>query len=104
MNVTINRISTAEKLISQRTITYDVYVDGKYSRTFADVVDAMDFKANLEKPTNLIDAEERYDAARMAYHVAKSQRAMRDAGEDVTFWSDKLTMLRLMLEKGMLKA
>ena len=48
MNVTIKRMSTTEELISQRTVTYDLYVDGKYSSTFSDVVDAMDFKAELE--------------------------------------------------------
>ena len=58
----------------------------------------------MTKPQNLIDAEESLRIARLRYHVAKSNRAMRDAREDVDFWSNKVAMLTIMLEKNMFKA
>jgi hypothetical protein len=57
----------------------------------------------MEKPQNLVDAENSLRIARLQYHVAKSNRAMRDAREDVDFWSDKVAMLTLMFEKEMLQ-
>ena len=48
MRVTIERKSTSEKNISDRTVWYDVLLDGEYQRSFNDVLDALDFKENLE--------------------------------------------------------
>ena len=56
----------------------------------------------MNKPQNLIDAENSLRIARLQYHVAKSNRAMREAREDVDFWSDKVAMLNVMLEKGLI--
>jgi hypothetical protein len=56
----------------------------------------------MEKPQNLIDAENSLRIARLQYHVAKSNRAMRAAREDVDFWSDKAEMLKIMFEKNMI--
>ena len=56
-----------------------------------------------EKPQNLVDAESELRLAQLRYHLAKSNRAMRDAREDIDFWSDKVAMLSVMFEKGMLK-
>ena len=47
--VTIQRISTQEELISQRTIAYQIWVNDDYLITCTDVNDAMDFKAKLEQ-------------------------------------------------------
>lgn len=54
-----------------------------------------------EKPQNLVDAENELRICRLKYHVARSNRAMRDAREDVDFWSDKVAMLTLIFERGM---
>ena len=47
--VTIKRISTTEELVSQRTIGYQIFINGEYLVTCTDVNDAMDMKAKLEK-------------------------------------------------------
>lgn len=52
-----------------------------------------------EKPQNLVDAESELRLAQLRYHLAKSNRAMRDAREDIDFWSDKVAMLSVMFEK-----
>lgn len=56
----------------------------------------------MVKPTNLIEAEQALQAARTRYHVARSNRALRDAREDIDFWSAKVDMLTLMLQKRMI--
>lgn len=56
-----------------------------------------------EKPQNLVDAESELRLARLRYQVAKSNRAMREARENVDFWSDKVSMLTVMFEKGMIR-
>ena len=56
----------------------------------------------MEKPQNLVDAENSLRIARLQYQVAKSNRAMRDARENVDFWSDKVAMLTIMYDKRML--
>lgn len=58
----------------------------------------------MDKPQNLVDAENSLRIARLQYHVAKSNRAMREAREDVDFWSAKVAMLTIMLEKGLIRA
>ena len=47
--VTVKRVSTAEEIISQRTIGYQIFVNGEYLITCTDINDAMDMKAKLEK-------------------------------------------------------
>lgn len=47
--VEIKKQSSDEDNASKRTITYDVYVNGKYDKTFKDVNDAIDYKEKLEK-------------------------------------------------------
>lgn len=56
----------------------------------------------MNKPQNLTDAENSLRIARLQYHVAKSNAAMCRAREDVDFWSDKVAMLTVMFEKGMI--
>lgn len=58
---------------------------------------------SAEKPQNLVDAESELRLAQLRYHLAKSNRAMRDAREDIDFWSDKAAMLTVMFEKGMIR-
>lgn len=55
-----------------------------------------------EKPQNLVDAESELRLARLRYQIAKSNRAMREASEDVDFWSDKVAMLTVMFDRGMI--
>ena len=40
----IVKVSTTEANVTDRTISYDLYVDGVYVSTFSDVCDAMDAK------------------------------------------------------------
>lgn len=47
--VEIKKVSTDHKNVSDREITYDVYVNGKYVKTYKDVNDALDFKEEEEK-------------------------------------------------------
>lgn len=47
--VEIKRNSTDEPNVSQRTVSYDVYVNGSYKRTFFDINDALDYKDNVER-------------------------------------------------------
>lgn len=56
----------------------------------------------MEKPQNLIDAENNLRLARLKYKCAKSERAKRDSDEDVQFWLNKVTMLTIMFGKGMI--
>jgi hypothetical protein len=60
-------------------------------------------EVTAQKPQNLVEAESALRAARLRYHIAKSNRAMREAREDVEFWANKVTMLSVMFEKGMLR-
>lgn len=47
--VEIKRVSSDEQNVSQRHISYDIHVDGKYHTTHNDINDAMDHKERLEK-------------------------------------------------------
>lgn len=47
MTVTIKTESTNEANISNRTVTYDLYVDGEYKATYNDVLKAMEAKERL---------------------------------------------------------
>lgn len=46
--VEIKRVSSNEQNVSQRHVSYDIHVDGKYHSTHNDINDAMDHKAKLE--------------------------------------------------------
>lgn len=46
--VEIKKVSSGEENVSNRHITYDIYVDGKYEITVNDIVDAMDKKVEFE--------------------------------------------------------
>ena len=47
--VEIKKQSSNEPNVSQRHISYDIYVDGKYHTTTNDVIKAMDLKEAIEK-------------------------------------------------------
>jgi hypothetical protein len=57
----------------------------------------------MNKPQNLVDAESNLRLARLTYQIAKGRNGLRDARETVDFWSDKVAMLTVMFDKGMLK-
>ncbi len=42
-NTEIKRVSTDEQNVSDRTVTFDVYVNGQYAATFDDYLDAEDY-------------------------------------------------------------
>lgn len=48
--VEIKKQSSNEANVSQRHISYDIYVDGKYHTTTNDIIKAMDLKESIEKP------------------------------------------------------
>lgn len=48
-DVKIKKVTTNEPNVSERYVSYDVYVDGVYTMTFQDVVDALDYKGEVEK-------------------------------------------------------
>ena len=48
----------------------------------------------------LTDAQEQRRLAGLRFHLAKSNRAKRDASEDLEFWSNKVAMLAVMVEKN----
>jgi hypothetical protein len=54
------------------------------------------------KPTNLVEAEKKTELARQACKAASSKRAIRDALEDLEFWSNKAAMLSTMFQRGMI--
>jgi len=41
-NIEIKRVSTKEENVSLRTISYDLYVNGKYENTYNDINDVLD--------------------------------------------------------------
>ena len=45
----IKKTSTNEANVSERTIRYDLYVDGKYKTTYKDVNDALDARDKINK-------------------------------------------------------
>ena len=44
---TIKKTTTDEANISQRTIRYEVYVNGQFDRVFDDVIEAMEYAAQF---------------------------------------------------------
>lgn len=47
--IEIKKMVSSEKNVSLRTVTYDVYVNGEYVKTFDDINDAIDFKEREAK-------------------------------------------------------
>jgi len=43
MIVKIKKVTTKEENVSRRQVSYDVYVDGEYRKTFDDIIDALDY-------------------------------------------------------------
>lgn len=54
------------------------------------------------KPENLIEAEAKTAAAQVAAKTATGKKAIREALEDLEFWSNKAAMLDVMFRKGMI--
>ena len=54
INVEIKKKSTNEPNVSDRHITYDLHVNGKYHTTHTDVIDAMDHKKRIEKAGKIV--------------------------------------------------
>ena len=49
MKVTIKRRATGEENVSRRNVSYDILVDGVYTTTFKDIIDAMDYREWLQE-------------------------------------------------------
>jgi hypothetical protein len=43
MKTEIKKVTTNHENVSKREVNYDVYVNGEYQTSFADVLDAMDY-------------------------------------------------------------
>lgn len=54
IKVEIKKKSSNEPNASSRHISYDLYVDGKYHTTHADINDALDHKARIEKAGKIV--------------------------------------------------
>jgi hypothetical protein len=90
-SVEIKRVSSGEENVSQRHVTYDVHVDGKYHSTHPDVVAAMDLKEQMEKPSSTADELTRkadtsntsqdHETARIAHLQAAGKHPKRSAQE-----------------------
>jgi hypothetical protein len=48
MNITIQTNSTSTPCVSDREISYDLYVNGAYHSTYSDILDAQDARELLE--------------------------------------------------------
>jgi len=48
MATEIKKVSTGEQNISKRSVTYDVYLNGQYLKSFDDVIKALDFVESIE--------------------------------------------------------
>lgn len=53
------------------------------------------------RPSQIDLAQEQVRLAQTRIHLARSNRAERDAFEDLEFWSNKSAMLQAMVAKGM---
>jgi len=93
VEVTIKKQTSDEPNVSKRHVTYDVYHDGKYHKTFKDVNDAMDHKEKMQeatdpaapkrgrgRPAKPVDAEEASDT-----HPIMQLRKASSIGKPVTF-------------------
>jgi FlaG/FlaF family flagellin (archaellin) len=41
--VQIKKVSSSEVNVSDREVTYDIYVNGEYRLTYSDIIDALDY-------------------------------------------------------------
>jgi hypothetical protein len=48
LKVEIKKVTTNEENVSARTVSYDLYVDGRYFSTHGDINDALDRKEEIE--------------------------------------------------------
>jgi hypothetical protein len=93
VEVTIKKQTSDEPNVSQRHVTYDVYHNGKYHKTFKDVNAAMDHKEKMQeatdpaapkrgrgRPPKPVDAEEASDT-----HPIMQLRKASSIGKPVTF-------------------
>lgn len=93
VEVTIKKQTSDEPNVSKRHVTYDVYHDGKYHKTFKDINDAMDHKEKMQeatdpaapkrgrgRPAKPDDAEEASDT-----HIIMQLRKASSIGKPVTF-------------------
>lgn len=54
IKVEIKKKSSNEVNVSDRHISYDIYVDGKYHTTHNDINDALDHKERIEKAGKIV--------------------------------------------------
>jgi hypothetical protein len=55
IEVHIKKVTSDEPNVSKRSVTYDVYHNGKYHTTFKDIIDAMDHKEKMHKESVDLD-------------------------------------------------
>lgn len=54
IKVEIKKVSSNESNVSDRHISYDIHVDGKYHTTHNDINDALDHKERIEKAGKVV--------------------------------------------------
>lgn len=54
IDVKIKKVASNEANISDRHISYDIHVDGKYYTTHNDINDALDHKERIEKAGKIV--------------------------------------------------
>jgi hypothetical protein len=77
VEVTIKKKSSYEPNVSKRHISYDVYHDGKYHKSFNDINDAMDHKEKMQKEDYSID-----EARGRPKKVKPGEEAADNEGDD----------------------
>ena len=77
VEVTIKKKTSDEPNVSKRDVSYDVYHDGKYHRTFKDINDAMDHKEKMQKEEYSID-----EARGRPRKVKPGEEAADNEGDD----------------------
>ena len=77
VEVTIKKQTSDHPNVSQRDVSYDVYHNGKYHRTFKDINDAMDHKEKMQKEEYSID-----EARGRPKKVKPGEEAADNEGDD----------------------
>lgn len=86
--VEIKRVSSSEQNVSQRHVSYDVHVDGKYHSTHNDINDALDHKERLEQQTKgaptIRNTEQmvKFHEDKADHHKKQAEKHSRNNNED----------------------
>jgi hypothetical protein len=65
-----------------------------------DTTEGLWFNIDMTSTEKFNEATSQRDAARIAFQAATTNRARRDAAEELEFWTSKVAMLGVMVERG----